>query len=168
MGHIVDTVIDIYSTNVGKLSEIKDKMKANEHEIPCRSNLGNVHRYGKAGLNEARPIVAKCIHRNELEDVLNNTFKLKGKRLRISEQFPIEIERKRNELYPVMQKVKSVGEKVKLVRDKLYISGKLHTSVDTKPNGTENREVLLRESQQNSARNTTVNGRLSKGPVRNL
>ncbi|CAC5357483.1 unnamed protein product [Mytilus coruscus] len=57
----------------------------NELEIPYRVNLGKVHRFGKSGLNGARPIV------------LNNTFKLKEKRFGISEQFPIEIERKRKD-----------------------------------------------------------------------
>ncbi|CAG2194675.1 unnamed protein product [Mytilus edulis] len=86
----------------------------NELDIPYKVNLGSVHRFGKPGLNGARPIVAKFIHRDELEDVLKNTFKLKGKQFGISEQFPIEIERKRKELYPVMKKAKKEGKKVKL------------------------------------------------------
>ncbi|CAG2234765.1 unnamed protein product [Mytilus edulis] len=131
----------------------------NELDIPYKVNLGSVHRFGKPGLNGARPIVAKFIHRDELEDVLKNTFKLKGKQFGISEQFPIEIERKRKELYPVMKKAKKEGKKVKLVRDKLYINGKPHVSLDTKPNGTEYRDVLLRQAQQNSYRNKTVNER---------
>ncbi|CAC5415215.1 unnamed protein product [Mytilus coruscus] len=63
----------------------------------------------------------------------NKTFKLKGKRFGKGEQLPIEIERKRKELYPVMKKAKSEGKKVELVRDKLYINGKPHISFDTKP-----------------------------------
>ncbi|CAG2257748.1 unnamed protein product [Mytilus edulis] len=54
---------------------------------------------------------------------------------------------------------KNEGKKVKLVRDKLYINGKPHVSPDTKPNGTEYRDVLLRQAQQNSYRNKTVNER---------
>ncbi|CAG2230791.1 unnamed protein product [Mytilus edulis] len=131
----------------------------NELDIPYNVNLGSVHRFGKPGLNGARPIVAKFIHRDELEDVLKNTFKLKGKTFGISEQFPIEIERKRKELYPVMKMAKNEGKKVKLVRDKLYINGKPHVSPDTKPNGTEYRDVLLRQAQQNSHRNKTANER---------
>ncbi|CAG2197845.1 unnamed protein product [Mytilus edulis] len=58
-----------------------------------------------------------------------------------------------------MKKAKKEGKKVKLVRDKLYINGKPHVSLDTKPNGTEYRGVLLRQAQQNSHRNKTVNER---------
>ena len=52
--------------------------------------FGNVHRFGKLGRNGARPIVARFIYRKDLELVLNNAYKLKGKPFGISEQYPAE------------------------------------------------------------------------------
>ncbi|CAG2203008.1 unnamed protein product [Mytilus edulis] len=115
----------------------------NELDIPYNVNLGSVHRFGKPGLNGARPIVAKFIHRDELEDVLKNTFKLKGKTFGISEQFPIEIERKRKELYPVMKMAKN--EEIKLAKEDrggLAVAYKNHLKDNIEYIKTESKFVL--------------------------
>ncbi|KAK3094207.1 hypothetical protein FSP39_025461 [Pinctada imbricata] len=85
----------------------------------------NVHRFGSPGLNNARPIVAKFLFRSDLEVVLKNAYRLKGKQFGINEQFPREIENRRKPLYPLMRKAKKEGKKVSLVRDRLYIEGKM-------------------------------------------
>ena len=43
------------------------------------------------------------------------------------EQFPKEIEQKRKALYPIAKQAKKEKKKVLLVRDNLYVDGKLHT-----------------------------------------
>ncbi|VDI59818.1 Hypothetical predicted protein [Mytilus galloprovincialis] len=112
--------------------------------INYRVSFGNVHRFGKPGLNGVRPIVTRFIYRREMEHVLSRTYKLKGKKFGISEQFPPEIENKRKDLYPIMKKAKSEGKKVKLVRDKLYINGKLYYNTTASNDQTkEYRDVLL-------------------------
>ena len=100
----------------------------NELNIHENISFCNVHRFGKPGLNGAKPIVAKFIHRIDLDYVLENAYKLKGKPFGINEQFPVEIEEKRRRLYPVMKEAKKKGDKVKLVRDKLFINGEPYTS----------------------------------------
>ena len=106
--------------------------------INYRVAFGNIHRFGKPGLNGTHPIVVRFIYRRELEHVISQAYRLKGKPYGISEQFPPEIENKRKELYPIMRDAKREGKKVKLVRDKLYINGKPYN----KPT-TEYRDVLL-------------------------
>ena len=124
-----------------------------ELNITYRVALGNIHRFGKPGLNGARPIVARFIYRRELEHVLQNARNLKGKPFGISEQFPAEIERKRKELYPVMKKAKQDGQSAKMVRDKLFINGKLYV-----PNGrdsstnTQYRDALINDSNAMNTR----------------
>ncbi|CAG2212026.1 unnamed protein product [Mytilus edulis] len=49
--------------------------------INYRVSFGNVHRFGKPGLNGVRPIVTRFIYRREMEHVLSRTYKLKGKNL---------------------------------------------------------------------------------------
>ena len=98
----------------------------NELKIDSHIEIGNVHRFGKRGLNGAQPIVARFIYRQDLENILKNAYRLKGKRFSINEQFPYEIEKQRKMLYPVMKKAKQDGSKARLVRDKLYINGKLY------------------------------------------
>ena len=96
---------------------------SDELDIHYRISFGNVHRFGKPGLNGVRPIVARFVYRVELEQVLQNAYRLKGKPYGINEQFPKEIEDKRKRLYPVMKQAKKDGKGVKMVRDKLFING---------------------------------------------
>ncbi|CAC5394244.1 unnamed protein product [Mytilus coruscus] len=134
-------------------AKIQDFLES-ELGINYRVSFGNVHRFGKPGLNGVRPIVARFIYRRELEHVLSQTYRLKGKRFGICEQFPPEIENKRKELYPVMKKAKMVGKKVKLVRDKHYINGKPYNNTTaSKKQTTEDRDVLL-----NNKFSFTING----------
>ena len=46
--------------------------------------LGNVHRFGKPGLNGARPIVARFIYTKDMDDILRNASRLKGKQFGIN------------------------------------------------------------------------------------
>ena len=56
------------------------------------------------------------------EQVRQNARKLKGTRIGIAEQFPEEIEKIRQTLYPEMKKAKAQGHRVRSVRDRLYIN----------------------------------------------
>ncbi|CAC5423871.1 unnamed protein product [Mytilus coruscus] len=84
-----------------------------------------VHRFGKRDRRGNRPILAKFISTKDKEIVLKNGFKLKGTNFGVQEQFPKEIEQKRKTLYPVAKQARREKRKVLLVRDKLYIDGKL-------------------------------------------
>ena len=74
-----------------------------------------------------RPIVVKFTFYKDRELVrLSAPTMLSGTSFGISEQYPIEIEEKRRPLYQIAKKARENTEnKVKLVRDKLYINGEL-------------------------------------------
>ena len=55
---------------------------------------------------------------------------LSGKNFSIKEQFPEEIEKRRQKLYGVMKRAKHEGRHVSLVHDKLYIEGELYVLPD--------------------------------------
>ena len=65
--------------------------------------FGNVHRFGKRGVNEAIPIVARFIYRRDLELVLKNGYRLRNTPYGVNEQFPAEIENRRRSIYPIMK-----------------------------------------------------------------
>jgi hypothetical protein len=53
--------------------------------------FGNLHRFGKRGVNEAMPIVARFIYRRDIELVLKNGYRLRNTPYGVKEQFPVEI-----------------------------------------------------------------------------
>ena len=55
---------------------------------------------------------------------------LKGKPYGIQEQLPNEMEERRRELYPLMKQMRQEGRRVKLVRDKLIVDGRLYSADD--------------------------------------
>ena len=71
---------------------------------------------------------------------------LKDKPYSINEQFPGIIEEKRKQLYPVAKRFRQAGRKTKLVRDKLFVDGKLHDS-----NSPHNDTHRQRDSRQGQA-----------------
>ena len=86
-----------------------------------------VHRLGryKRGQTYPRPIVAKFTYYRDKEAVRHAAPKiLIGTKYSVNEQFPQEIENRRKSLYPVAKRARQNKQnKVRLVRDKLYING---------------------------------------------
>ena len=56
---------------------------------------------------------------------------LKGTSYGINQQFPSVIEERRKELYPIMRSFREEGNRVKLVRDRLYVNGQLYNPDET-------------------------------------
>ncbi|CAG2217088.1 unnamed protein product [Mytilus edulis] len=96
------------------------------HRIDYKIEFGNVHRFRTKGNNRRAPIVARFLYHRDLEYVLGNATKLKGRPYGIREQFPQEIEQKRKELYPVLKQAKQQNRQASLVRDRLYIDNQLY------------------------------------------
>ena len=76
----------------------------------------------KLEIPDARAIVAKFNFYPDRERIRRSASKLKGTRIGISEQFPEEIEKVRQTLYPELRRAKAAGQRVRLVRDKLFIN----------------------------------------------
>ncbi|XP_020903896.2 protein unc-13 homolog C [Exaiptasia diaphana] len=90
---------------------------------PWTVEIERSHRMGKRREEKPRPIVAKFLRWQDKERVRKSAYKLKGTKIGIAEQFPMEIEEKRKELYPILKLAKKEGKKAKIVRDQLFIDG---------------------------------------------
>ena len=108
--------------------------------------FGNVHRFGRRRDGNRRPIIARFIFFKQLTQVKSKAYMLKDKPYSINEQFPGIIEGKRKQLYPVAKRFRQAGRKTKLVRDKLFVDGKLHDS-----NSPQNDTHRQRDSRQGQA-----------------
>ena len=116
-------------------ASLYQRLKINAQEI----QFARVHRIERKTRDKIRPIVAKFERYKEREMVrdaffaqlnnIKNKNEENGKQERvqtgIAEQFPAEIQQKRKALIPKMKEAKNEREKVKLVRDQLYINGQL-------------------------------------------
>lgn len=127
-----------------------------------------VHRLGPVDRNQSYPrhIVAKFEHFKDRESVRRAAPKtLKNKPFGVREQFPKEIEDKRKKLYPQMKIAKrDERNKVKLVKDKLYINNVEYVpsdDEDSSPYVVEQRE-LKRGYQNKGVRPKTSNIRTER------
>ncbi|KAK3086610.1 hypothetical protein FSP39_021025 [Pinctada imbricata] len=93
-------------------------------------SFGNVHRFGRAERGRPRPIVARFLFQDDRELVLSSARMLRDTNFGIREQFPREIEEKRRQLYPIARDLRRGGARTKMVRDKLYVDGKLYDPDD--------------------------------------
>ena len=86
--------------------------------------IDRAHRVGRKRDSRRKPraIVAKFNFFPDREKIRRNARKLKGTRIGISEQFPEEIEKVRQKLYPEMKRAKAEKQRVRSVRDKLFIN----------------------------------------------
>ena len=130
-----------YKTNEDCEETVRNFL-CNEMGINHRVELENVHRFGNPGPAGVKPIVAHFLYRKDLEFILKNGYRLKGKFYSVNEQFPLEIEKRRKQLYPIFKQAKQEKKKVKLVRDKLYINNCLYNPFQ---------ESLIKERMLDSA-----------------
>ncbi|KAK3094866.1 hypothetical protein FSP39_007262 [Pinctada imbricata] len=102
---------------------VSDKMK-----IRKVVRFERVHRVGRRRVGNhrgpPRPIVAKFSSYKDRDLVRKQAPRtLRGSNIWVQEQFPPEIEQRRKALYPVMKEERRKNNKVRLVRDRLYING---------------------------------------------
>ena len=102
----------------------------NELQINREMEFCNVHRFGRRRNGNPRPIVARFLYNSDLVMVRDRAYRLKGKAYSIHEQFPSSVEDRRKKLYPVAKRARQAGRKTRMVRDKLFIDGKLHEESD--------------------------------------
>ena len=135
-------------------------------EIPKYLEFGNVHRFGKRQGRKPRPIVARFLYHDELVMVKNAGSTLRNTNFSVNEQFPPEIEQKRQKLYPVASHYRRSGHSTKLVRDKLFIDGQLYTSENDTNNG--NHDMTRGNDQRTysdvARSNTHVNNERTANP----
>jgi len=88
---------------------------------------------------------------------------LKRKPFGINQQFPLEIENKRKQLYPVMKKVRENGHFTSMVRDKLYIDNNLYTTKKDVTEDTNVKETAV-EDQPSTPQNPPLYRQAGKRP----
>ncbi|XP_062594817.1 uncharacterized protein LOC134256179 [Saccostrea cucullata] len=98
--------------------------------LDCELSFERVHRMGKFREFSEKPrnIVAKFTYFKDREYIrIKAPHRLHGCNIWVNEQFPAEIEERRKKLYPVMRQARQDRCTTKLVRDVLYINGKVYT-----------------------------------------
>ena len=119
-------------TGLGKESndeDTEDKLRIflfNELGIDRPIQFGNVHRFGRHITGRNRPIVARFLYNKDRMMVKGRAFMLRDTPYGIHEQLPQAMEDRRKELYPVMRRLRDEGNRVRMVRDKLIVNGRLY------------------------------------------
>ena len=93
------------------------------HQIPSRGN----------GLqpSKPRPIIAKFSFYQDKEYVWSFVKNLKGTKIGIANDYPREIDKIHQTLYPVFKKAKQAKQKAFFKVDKLIVSGQVYRGVET-------------------------------------
>ena len=143
-------------------SKLRDFLK---HELdlegPEKVNeivFDRVHRLGRPKWDQhenPRPIVAKFERYKDREFIRQNSKTLNERRCAyyIREQFPPAIEATRKLLYPVMRQYsRDPSNRVALVRDKLYINGRLYVLPDSDEPKLPSRDTQQRDLSQGNRR----------------
>ena len=112
---------------------IANDLPAHVSRMASDIRFDRVHRLGarKRGRTNPRPIIAKFERYSDREIVRKAGMDLNSNpytKYKVREQFPREIEERRKLLYPVMYTLKrqNPNNRVNLVRDKLYVNGRLY------------------------------------------
>ncbi|XP_041379098.1 uncharacterized protein LOC121391585 [Gigantopelta aegis] len=107
--------------------ELIEKVCADKLEISDTLLIDRAHMIGKISPGRDRPIVVKFSSFRQKEQVRKSSFKLKNTNFGIGEQFPKAVQEKRKLLMPAFKKAREENRSTAVVRDKLYIDGKLYT-----------------------------------------
>ena len=89
-------------------------------------NIDRAHRVGKYTQGKIRPIVVKFNDFKVREMIRTSSHHLRNTRYGIQEQFPKDISDRRRALQPVIHEARERGDRVSLVKDKLYINNQLY------------------------------------------
>lgn len=93
-----------------------------------RIRLDRCHRLGKKKSDSAsRPIIVRFNYYQDRMEVWNHRYKLEKNKIKLREDYPPAIERKRRALYPVLKAVKDSGKKARLQGDRIIIESVPYT-----------------------------------------
>lgn len=92
-------------------------------ENSVRLRITDAYRLGKKG-EQIRPILAKFASFDSRDLVKKSAKNLKGSNYGISEQLPVEIQKRRKAKLPTLKRLRDENIKAYFVRDKIYVGGK--------------------------------------------
>ena len=110
----------------------KNEEKKQRLKIAKRLEICSCKRLGKYNKDRPRPLSVELLRKEDIEYILANKPKLR-KGIYMDREYPIEIERKRKILRPILtaaKKQKKYRKRCKMERDELVIKGK-HYNVNT-------------------------------------
>ncbi|KAK3094029.1 hypothetical protein FSP39_023172 [Pinctada imbricata] len=142
----------------------------NELEIDDHIAFGNVHRFGKFVRGRSRPIVARFMYSRDRAMVKELSYKLRGTQFAIHEQLPRDMEDRRRQLLPVMHRFRDSGAHARMVRDKLFVNGRLYREESEEDNADlfeDANDVMETESPNpNVASEGDTEGDVSRSDIR--
>ena len=118
---------------------MKEKLKENCNEVVQELftklgvgpfDLQRCHRIGRYDEKQKKPrrMIIRFTNYPHKQNVMEKRGMLKGTNIYINDDYPIELERKRGILRPVLKYVKQADQRATLVQDKLRFKGKLYTT----------------------------------------
>ena len=118
--------------------ELIDEFCYNELEIDDSviPSMDRAHRVGKYTQGKIRPIGVKFNDFKVRELIRTSSHCLRNTRYGIQEQFPKAISDRRRALQPVINEARRKGDRVNLVKDKLYINNQLYVPTGPVLTGT--------------------------------
>ncbi len=123
------------TTNENTEKVVRDFFKSTLKEDPDSIAIARCHRTGAASgkkgeRNLKRPIIVRFQNLSDRTRVWNKRNELKGKDIWMKEDYPAVTERKRRQLYPILQEARRRNMKAKLATDSLVIEGTTYTITD--------------------------------------
>ncbi|XP_042149445.1 protein unc-13 homolog C-like [Ixodes scapularis] len=121
-------IYGIDESNTETVEDLEEKVK---NEVFLQkpgitiTGIERCHRLGRKVENKPRPTILKFIDYREKLAILRSSYKLKGTKVSISEDFSIRVREIRKHLWKSAANEKENGAKVKLVYDKLNVDGVL-------------------------------------------
>ena len=102
---------------------------ADRLECTKRMIIRTCQQLGRFNRNRIRPLSLELVHKDDVEFILDNHMDL-GRGIYVDREYPLEIERKRKTLLPVLKAAKKLTDYKKQCRmddDRIVIKGKTYT-----------------------------------------
>lgn len=113
-----------------KADETHDDLMESVIEGVFRNMLGvpvssaeRIHRIGHNQPSKTRPVIVKLIDYREKINILKNCYKLKGKKVSVSEDFSAPTRQRRKKLWDSTSEIRRAGGKAHFVYDKIKVDG---------------------------------------------
>ena len=128
---LAETIKETEQLLVAKLHSVLSKIMQGETDEVKLSNakqitIKNIRRLGRPNRQRIRPVSVELCHKQDVDYILENRFDLE-KGIYVDKEYPIEVERKRKILLPILRAAKRSSEfkkQSKLEEDKIVLKGR--------------------------------------------
>ena len=128
---LAETIKETEQLLVAKLHSVLSKIMQGETDEVKLSNakqitIKNIRHLGRPNRQRIRPVSVELCHKQDVDYILENRFDLE-KGIYVDKEYPIEVERKRKILLPILRAAKRSSEfkkQSKLEEDKIVLKGR--------------------------------------------